>query len=80
MIVGDSDTDVLTGRNAGVWTCGVTYGFGAHTLADAPPDFVIHDLRELPGLLDGRPQGPAREQAKDRRHSAESGVEKSHPS
>jgi phosphoglycolate phosphatase len=61
MIIGDSDTDVLTGRNAGVWTCGVTYGFGAHTLADAPPDFTIHDLRELPGLLDGCPKGARRE-------------------
>jgi phosphoglycolate phosphatase len=57
MIIGDSDTDVLTGRNAGVWTCGVTYGFGAHTLENAPPDFTIHDLRELPGLLDGHPAG-----------------------
>jgi len=53
LLVGDSDTDVLTGRNAGVKTCGVTYGFGAHTLKDAPPDFVINDLRELPALLDG---------------------------
>src|SRR3989338_902284 len=28
MIVGDSDVDIQTGINAGVWTCGVTYGFG----------------------------------------------------
>jgi phosphoglycolate phosphatase len=54
LMIGDSDTDVLTGRNAGVWTCGVTYGFGAHTLASAPPDFLIGDLRELPPLLDGK--------------------------
>jgi len=54
LMIGDSDTDVLTGRNAGVWTCGVTYGFGAHTLASAPPDFLIGDLRELPRLLDGK--------------------------
>jgi phosphoglycolate phosphatase len=52
-MVGDSDTDVLTGRNAGVWTCGVTYGFGAHTLQTVPPDLVIGDMRELPPLLDG---------------------------
>ena len=51
LIVGDSDTDVLTGRNAGVWTCGVTYGFGAHTLEAAPPDLILNDLRDLPGLL-----------------------------
>ncbi|MFB3923767.1 MAG: HAD family hydrolase [Terriglobia bacterium] len=51
LIIGDSDTDVLTGRNAGVWTCGVTYGFGAPTLAKAPPDLMIDDLRRLPALL-----------------------------
>lgn len=54
LIIGDSDTDVLTGRNAGVWTCGVTYGFGAPTLANAPPDLVLDDLRQLPPLLDGK--------------------------
>jgi len=53
LMVGDSDIDVLTGRNAGVWTCGVTYGFGAHTLQTVPPDLVIGDMRELPPLLDG---------------------------
>jgi phosphoglycolate phosphatase len=61
LIIGDSDTDVLTGRNAGVWTCGVTYGFGAHTLADAPPDLLVGDLRELTTLLnEGRGQGAGR--------------------
>lgn len=54
MMVGDSDTDVLTGRNARVWTCGVTYGFGASTLKDTPPDLLLDDLRELPPLLNGR--------------------------
>jgi phosphoglycolate phosphatase len=51
LMVGDSDTDVLTGRNAGAWTCGVTYGFGAHTLQRVSPDLVIDDMRELPPLL-----------------------------
>jgi phosphoglycolate phosphatase len=54
LIVGDSDTDVLTGRNAGVWTCGVTYGIGSHTLEATPPDLLLDDLRKLPGLLNGR--------------------------
>jgi len=56
LMVGDSDTDVLTGRNAGVWTCGVTYGFGAHTLQEVSPDLVIDDMRELPPLLNGSRQ------------------------
>jgi len=51
LMVGDSDTDVLTGRNADVWTCGVTYGFGAHTLETVPPDVIVNDLRDLPRLL-----------------------------
>jgi phosphoglycolate phosphatase len=47
MIVGDSSNDVLTGRNSGMWTCGVTYGFAPHTLALAPPDVVIDSPLEL---------------------------------
>ena len=53
MMVGDSETDVETGRNAGVWTCGVTYGIGSHTLESCPPDFLVGNLMELPGLLNG---------------------------
>lgn len=50
MIVGDSSIDVLTGRNAGIATCGVTYGFAPHTLCEAPPDVTVespHDLARL---------------------------------
>ena len=54
MLVGDSDTDVLTGRNAKVWTCAVTYGFGAASLQNTPPDLLLEDMRELPPLLRGR--------------------------
>ncbi len=53
LMVGDSDTDILTGRNAGVWTCGVTYGFGAHTLQKVSPDLLIDDMQELPPVLNG---------------------------
>jgi phosphoglycolate phosphatase len=54
LMVGDCDTDVLTGRNAGVWTCGVTYGFGPQALEEAGPDLLLQDLRDLPPILDGR--------------------------
>jgi len=51
MIVGDSSNDVLTGRNAGMWTCGVTYGFAPHTLALAPPDVLVDAPLELMQLF-----------------------------
>lgn len=51
MIVGDSSIDVLTGRNAGIATCGVTYGFAPHTLCEAPPDVVIESPQELGELF-----------------------------
>lgn len=54
LMIGDSISDVLAGRNAGAWTCGVNYGFGAPTLDEAPPDVRIDDLRELPKLLNGK--------------------------
>ncbi|HLY60519.1 MAG TPA: HAD-IA family hydrolase [Terriglobia bacterium] len=54
MIVGDSDTDVFTARNAGVMACGVTYGIGSHTLEAAQPDFTVDNFRDLLPLLNGR--------------------------
>jgi phosphoglycolate phosphatase len=51
MIVGDSSIDVLTGRNSGIATCGVTYGFAPHTLCEAPPDVVVESPRELAELF-----------------------------
>ncbi len=47
VMVGDSAVDVRTARNAGVVACGVSWGFQPETFADAPPDFVIDDMREL---------------------------------
>ncbi len=51
MIVGDSSIDVLTGRNACIATCGVTYGFAPHTLCEAPPDVTVGSPRELADLF-----------------------------
>jgi phosphoglycolate phosphatase len=51
LMIGDSSIDVLTGRNAGLWTCGVTYGFAPHSLEEAPPDVLIEIPRELGELL-----------------------------
>ena len=53
MIVGDSSIDVLTGRNARIATCGVTYGYAIETFKDAPPDFMIDRFSELEGLVHG---------------------------
>jgi phosphoglycolate phosphatase len=50
LMIGDSGIDVLTGRNAGMWTCGVMYGFSPHTLEETSPDVVIErpsDFAEL---------------------------------
>jgi phosphoglycolate phosphatase len=46
-IVGDSHVDVRTGRNTGMWTVGVTYGFAPHTLKDEPPDVQVDSPVEL---------------------------------
>ena len=51
LMIGDSSIDVLTGRNAGLWTCGVTYGFAPHSLEEVAPDVVVETPRELGELL-----------------------------
>lgn len=53
IFIGDMTVDIETGKNAGVWTCGVTYGFdGRAKLAKAKPDFLIDDLLELENVLE----------------------------
>ena len=52
IIIGDSSIDIVTGRNAGVWSCGVTYGFAPQTLSIAPPDVLIDRPEELAQLFE----------------------------
>ena len=54
MIVGDSDVDVRTARNAGTWACGVSYGLGLEGLSAHPPDLMLDNLADLPTYLNGR--------------------------
>ena len=56
IIIGDSDIDVLTARNAGIYSIGVTYGLAPHTLQDAPPDVLIDHPSELALVLGPREQ------------------------
>jgi phosphoglycolate phosphatase len=51
VMVGDSAVDVLTARNAGVCACGVSWGFQPETFAEAPPDFIIDDMRALVDMM-----------------------------
>jgi phosphoglycolate phosphatase len=53
-IVGDSHVDVRTGRNAGLWTVGVTYGFATHTLEEEPPDILVEEPHEVGAVFSGK--------------------------
>lgn len=53
MMVGDSEVDVRTARNAGIGACGVSYGLGAEGLAAAPPDLMVDSLADLPARVNG---------------------------
>jgi len=54
VIVGDSHVDIETGRNAGLWTLGVTYGFAPHTLEPAEPDVLLDTPHEMADLFAGK--------------------------
>jgi phosphoglycolate phosphatase len=50
-MVGDSDVDVQTARNAGMLAVGVTYGFGQHDAGKNPADVYVESLTELAGRV-----------------------------
>lgn len=58
-MVGDSAIDVLTARNAGVKSCGVSYGISPESLREQPPDILIDSLLELPPHILGAREAPA---------------------
>jgi phosphoglycolate phosphatase len=46
-MVGDSWVDVQTARNAGVASCGVTWGFQPETFREFPPDVLVDRLEDF---------------------------------
>jgi phosphoglycolate phosphatase len=52
-MIGDSAVDVLTGRNAGVKTCGVSWGYATETFERTPPDALIDRFEQLEPLVRG---------------------------
>ncbi len=56
VIVGDSDVDVITAGNAGIYSVAVTYGLAPHTLEDVTADVLVDHPRELADVLGQRSQ------------------------
>jgi len=51
VMVGDSQVDILTARNAGLWSVGVTYGFAPRSLEQVAPDVLVDSPTELAQAL-----------------------------
>jgi len=51
LLIGDSEVDVQTARNAGTFAATVNYGFGTHDRAAHPADLYLDRLTDLVPLL-----------------------------
>jgi len=51
VIIGDSNNDVLTARNSGAYSVGLTYGLAPHSLEAAPPDVLVDKPEEMLAAL-----------------------------
>jgi phosphoglycolate phosphatase len=47
VMVGDSKVDILTARNAGVYSVGLTYGLQPESLMEVPPDLLLDRMEDL---------------------------------
>jgi len=50
-MIGDTDVDILAGKNAGTVTVGVTYGFHGRRIIESDPDHVVDDIAEIIPLV-----------------------------
>jgi phosphoglycolate phosphatase len=51
LMIGDSNVDIQTAKNAGIASAGVTYGFLPESLADPAPDHLFDSMPELANWL-----------------------------
>jgi phosphoglycolate phosphatase len=54
VMIGDSQVDVQTARNAGAWAIGCAFGFGPQNLMETPPDVVVDSASEWTQALNPR--------------------------
>ncbi|MCI8698811.1 MAG: threonylcarbamoyl-AMP synthase [Oscillospiraceae bacterium] len=60
LFVGDSDVDVLTGKNGGLTVCGVLWGFREREeLKDAGADWIVHSPDQISAIATGTALLPA---------------------
>lgn len=53
VIIGDSKSDILTGKNAGIDTIAVTYGYDSkENLINSNPTYIINTFSELENLIE----------------------------
>lgn len=50
-MVGDTESDILAGREARVMTIGVSYGFHGSRIAESKPDFLVEDIADILPIL-----------------------------
>lgn len=55
VMIGDSEVDVLTARNANLWSIGVSYGFAPQGLERTHPDILVATPAELAQALTTSP-------------------------
>lgn len=52
ILIGDTPTDVRTGKNAGISTCAVLYGIGTRKELNAcEPDFIVENILDLKHIV-----------------------------
>jgi phosphoglycolate phosphatase len=58
VMIGDSQVDVETARNAGAWSLGCAFGFGPQNLMNSPPDVLVDSAAEWTEALNPASREP----------------------